>query len=262
MKKPLKFTGFAVCSFALLACNEHDLPTDYPEQASSSSVISSSSSFDPFGTMVDSAGNIYKTIKLTGQEWATENLRYTVAGDSSIACRDSVNGKCSHALYNYKRAKNVCPSAEGWRLPTDADWRKLVNLAGSKYASDCANQSVPAEALTADSYKRFPLDVQMGTCIGSAGKALKSQSGWASAARGDDLLFLAILPDGYRDISKEYLQKETYAYFWSSDSVATPIYPEDSVSGSSWYFTKSNSVVHQVNYKDAWLSVRCMRDLP
>lgn len=237
----------------MMACNEHQLSAEFPESSSSAAP-------SPFGTMIDRAGNVYKTVKMDDQEWATENLRLDEK-NTGIVCRDSVGGKCAHALYNHETAKTVCPSGDGWRLPSDADWKKLVVKAGKQYNAECLSQAVPAAALQSDAYRRFPGDTSLGTCIFAAGQALKARTGWKATEAGDDLLSFDGLPEGYRDISEEFLQVGNYAYFWSSDVIDHPLYDDEKNASASWYLTKSKAMVHAANYNDAWLSVRCMRDL-
>ncbi len=68
-------------------------------------------------------GQTYKIIKLDGQEWIAENLRYSPKG---AAC----TGICKKMgmMYNWHEAMEVCP--EGWVLPSHGDWARLFNHVG------------------------------------------------------------------------------------------------------------------------------------
>jgi uncharacterized protein (TIGR02145 family) len=62
----------------------------------------------------------YVYVNINGQVWMAENLNYKASG--------SKNNEYG-SFYDWETAKNVCPS--GWHLPTNDDWNKLANYAGS-----------------------------------------------------------------------------------------------------------------------------------
>jgi uncharacterized protein (TIGR02145 family) len=97
------------------------------------------------GTVTDVEGNIYKTIKIGGQWWMVENLKTKKYRDNTEIIEtknneidkwkmDSTGTYCvnsNHYLYNWyivHNAKNIAP--EGWRVPSDEDWKQLEKYLG------------------------------------------------------------------------------------------------------------------------------------
>ena len=65
-----------------------------------------------------------------GKEWTTENLN--VGADGSY-CYEDAELNCGRygRLYTWEAAQRGCQSlGEGWRLPTDDDWRQLARQHG------------------------------------------------------------------------------------------------------------------------------------
>ena len=91
----------------------------------------------------DPEGNYYNIITLGDQTWMAENLRYLPAvsslnegsltephyyvydywGTNVADAKASENYNTYGVLYNWPASVNVCP--DGWRLPSDEDWKSL-----------------------------------------------------------------------------------------------------------------------------------------
>jgi len=97
-------------------------------------------SFNPkinYGSMTDARDKItYRTVKIGTQTWMAENLNYNTKGSK---CNDNNPANCAKygRLYDWKTAKNACPS--GWHLPIEAEWDALTSyVEDSKNCTDCA----------------------------------------------------------------------------------------------------------------------------
>ena len=226
--------------------------TDKKSSSSETSVSSSSvpeGYVDPStvvkGNMTDSRdGQTYKTTTIGTQTWMAQNLNYETANsycyndDASnctkygrlytwAAAMDSVgtwttNGKgcgynktCSPTY----PVRGVCP--EGWHLPTQTEWNTLFAAVGGQ---------------------------------STAGKMLKSTSGWNSSGNGTDAYSFSALPVGERNDVGDYYNEGNYACFWSSTE-------------SNYYDAYYMSLHYDYddaylsgNYKYNGFSVRCVKD--
>ena len=208
--------------------------------SSSSSVKSSSSSVayvEPcrtdrvdtceYGTLTDERdGQTYKTVKIGTQTWMAENLNYaylqpTAELDSSSFCyRDSASYCEKYGrLYSWDVAINICP--DGWHLPDTTEWNTLFAAVGGS---------------------------------STAGKMLKSTSGWKNSGNGTDAYSFAVLPAGYGDNGKTYDFKGSDADFWSSTEY-------DSSYAYDVLMNYYDDVAYLFNLaKRQAFSVRCVKD--
>lgn len=63
----------------------------------------------------------YKTVEIDGVRWMAYNLDYDTKDRNSIESKLAKNGG---RFYSWDSAVNACPS--GWRLPTLAEWKKMM----------------------------------------------------------------------------------------------------------------------------------------
>lgn len=173
------------------------------------------------GTLTDSRdGQTYKTVTVGKQTWMAENLNYAYTGvpynyysgstsDSTSWCYSNAAANCTKygRLYTWAAAmdsvgtwstnskgcgygtacsptypvRGICP--EGWHLPTNAEFETLFTAVGGQ---------------------------------STAGKMLKSTSGWNSSGNGTDAYSFSALPAGGRYGDGDYIGEGYYAYFWSS----------------------------------------------
>jgi len=107
------------------------------------------------GTVTGVDGNIYQTVKIGDQWWMAENLKTTRYrnGDSIPVVTNydewnqlTTGARCVYEntetyantygyIYNWYSAddpRGLAP--EGWRVPTDRDWKTLVNYLGGRWA--------------------------------------------------------------------------------------------------------------------------------
>ena len=77
-------------------------------------------------TLVDSRDSTeYKTVEIDGVRWMAYNLNYDTNDSNSVESKLPKNGG---RFYSWDRAINACPT--GWRLPTLAEWKKMISIFG------------------------------------------------------------------------------------------------------------------------------------
>ncbi|MBR3073307.1 fibrobacter succinogenes major paralogous domain-containing protein [Fibrobacter sp.] len=213
-----------------------------------------------YGTMTDERdGKVYRTVKIGDQVWMAENLNYADSAEIPSLKRKSwcYNGEpknCDVAgrLYTWAAAidsvsladdadnpricgygkecdftstrsatfvQGVCPG--GWHLPSKKEWNALFTVVGG------------------DS---------------TAGKLLKSQTGWYNRGNGTDAFGFSALPAGGRNGDGEGYNEGDYAYFWSSTELNSN-YAYDVHLG---YGGDDAGLLY--NIKNNGFSVRCLKD--
>lgn len=70
--------------------------------------------------------NIYRTISFEGITWMAENLKYRAKSGAFYLDNDTNNVSRYGVLYDWKTAKDACPS--GWHLPSGDDFQTLSNF--------------------------------------------------------------------------------------------------------------------------------------
>jgi len=171
------------------------------------------------GEYVGGSCDIGETVVIGTQTWAAKNLNCDVTGSKCYGNDPANCGKYGR-LYDWCTAMRVCPS--GWHLPSDAEWQKLVDLAGGD-------------------------DV--------AGRYLKATDGWNGGGNGEGAFGFSALPGGFGDSDVSFLNAGNYGYWWSASE-----YDADIAYFQSMYYNRE--FVYRGGYgKSSYLfSVRCIKD--
>jgi uncharacterized protein (TIGR02145 family) len=205
-------------------------------------------------TVKDIDGNIYHTALIGKYWWMTENLKTTSNNDDTgIPCikdqeiwlRLDSPGFCyyqnneSYAdtfgiMYNWFAVNSgkLCP--EGWRVPTDEDWKYLESFVDTRYGiGDTVWQ-------------------KLGLRGYDAGQRLKSATGWRPGIIGTDNFGFRALPGGER-LSRFYAGGSS-GFWWSSTEASQ---------SSAYYRSIIYSfelVARDTHPKRMGFSVRCIKN--
>jgi len=185
-----------------------------------------------FGTFTDTRdGQTYKTVKIGEQTWMAENLNYITdrywrfgdTTDFNISwCYNNDISYCYKygRLYDWETATTVCP--KGWMLPSRVDWNKLVTTTGGWE---------------------------------TAGKKLKSKSGWNENGNGTDNYGFSALPGGSRLSNGDFFHAGYLGLWWTAT---------ENSDGNAYYGVMSyySGRVGDEGYhkKSSGDSVRCVQD--
>lgn len=134
-------------------------------------------------------GQQYTIVEIGDQTWFSKNLNYESADSWWYEDKESY-GEIYGRLYTWESAKTACP--DGWRLPSDDDWKVLEMQLGM-------SESIANEELW------------RGTDEGSK---LKSTIGWDLDGNGTNSSGFNALPGGFYGL--EYTSVGEIAGFWSS----------------------------------------------
>ena len=265
----MRFLVIGFVAAVLVACggsrNSETSPSGVTPQNVTLSEVEGSSDSETsvsIGTMTDERdGKTYKTVKIGTQTWMAENLNYAYTdvpykyiykdssyiSDSTSWCYNDDPAKCTQygRLYTWAAAmdsvgmwsangkgcgyttecsltypvRGVCP--EGWHLPTTAEFEKLFNAVGGE---------------------------------STAGKMLKSTSGWWSRYNGADACAFSALTAGYRNRHGRSNEEGFDASFWSStEDESNYAYKMELVFNSDEAYLLYDS-------KNKGFSVRCVKD--
>jgi uncharacterized protein (TIGR02145 family) len=212
-----------------------------------SAVVSSSSqSGIIYGPSVTYEGETYQTVVIGTQTWFKRNLNYNASGSKCYSDEPS-NCATYGRLYNWSTAmvlssdcnsstcasqvgtkhKGICPS--GWHIPSNADWDKLI-----RYVDDSSGTSSPYNSPT-------------------AGRYLKSTSGWNSNGNGEDKYGFSALPGGYGNSDGGFSIVGNRGLWWSASE-----YGSNSAYRDMYY--NYEGVYYSLSSKSDLFSVRCLQD--
>ena len=197
-----------------------------------------------YGTVLDDRDDqTYKTVKIGDQWWMAENLNYETANSDWY--------KKYGRLYTWAAAIDSVKLATDVDNPLDCGYDKTCGLSGKV-------QGVCPEGWHLPSYDEWNT---LFTAVGgqsTAGKVLKSQTGWTAydGITNEDAFGFSALPAGFKySIGVgDYDYEGFYAHFWSSTE-----YGSDYAYGMVLYYNGGN--VNQGDYdKYVGFSVRCVKD--
>jgi uncharacterized protein (TIGR02145 family) len=164
-------------------------------------------------------GKIYKTVKIGEQVWLAENLNYEADG-SKCYKNDPAHCEKYGRLYNWATAMKACP--KGWHLPSKEEWETLVDFVGGWE---------------------------------TAGKYLKSKSGWLKNGNGEDKYGFSALPGGVGDSDGDFGVVGGYGYWWSATEEGGS--PNADIMDMGY---DDEGVYYDSSNKSYLLSVRCLQD--
>jgi|ETNmetMinimDraft_26_1059896.scaffolds.fasta_scaffold05594_3 uncharacterized protein (TIGR02145 family) len=172
-------------------------------------------------------GRKYNIVDIGNQTWFAENLNYET-GNSWWYNDSESNGEIYGRLYSWDTAQIACP--EGWRLPSDDDWKVLEMQLGMSEA--VANE---------ESWR--------GT---NEGDKMKSISGWNNNGNGSNSSGFNGLPGGFYGLS--YNSIGDVAGFWTSTEKSNTAAWERGLDSNS------SKVFRFDPPKTFRLSVRCIKN--
>ena len=202
-------------------------------------------SIEEMDALTDIDGNVYQIVKIGNQWWMAENLKVThyrngdaipnVTANSAWASL-SAGAFCNYnndvnqvaiygRLYNWYTvvdSRKLAP--DGWHVPDDGDWQTLIDyLGGSSVAG-----SKMKEAGTAH--------------WNSPNTGATNESGFAA------------LPGGKRTREGDYIEKSSYAHFWSAT--------ENNSTASIFRYLRYDisGVERGATYKLCGYSIRCVKN--
>jgi uncharacterized protein (TIGR02145 family) len=178
-------------------------------------------------------GQVYNTVLIGDQCWLAENLNYE-AGNSWCFKNDSAYCNIYGRLYDWETALTACP--EGWRLPSDDEWKILEGTVDSQYLVDDPEWED-------DGWRGL-----------DAGKNLKSISGWGANGNGTDLFGFRALPGGGLSADGSFRNLSYNGYWWSSTEYSSTV---------SWLRGINSTNANVRRYyggESLGFSVRCLKD--
>ncbi len=172
-------------------------------------------------------------VTIRGMKWTKKNLN--IETEDSWCYNDSPDSCAKYGrLYTWAAAKTACPS--GWHLPTYYEWEALDEAAGG----------------TGNWYAN----------TGTAGKKLKSKTGWYNNGNGTDDLGFSGLPGGKRGIGGNFYGIGYYGYWWTDEviGVGNYAYGWEMMYNSDLFSGYDGDLNVRNGGKSEGLSVRCIYD--
>jgi len=195
-------------------------------------------------------GREYTALRIDSLAWMTENLAFlpyvnipqNVSSNDRLYYVYGYEGRDTEeamatdyyqkygALYNYKSAITACP--EGWRLPTDEEWKALERHLGMD---------------------EFEAGLDSWRNSGNVGVALKDSTGWQAGGNGTNSSWFNGLPGGYIGFNGGFYGEGFFAGFWTETRCGGEF---------AWHrYLKADEagVFRLCNYMRHGYSVRCVK---
>jgi uncharacterized protein (TIGR02145 family) len=205
--------------------------------------------FIDFFACIDADKRNYKVVVIDKMIWMAENLAYLPAvspssegsltepfyyvngynGTNMGEAKATDNYKTYGVLYNWTAAKAACPV--GWRLPTDAEWKKLEMALGMTQEQ-------------ADT---------TGLRGSDQGTKMKTTSGWYKNGNGTNAAGFSGLPAGMRASNGYFYYLGQRGYWWSSSDFLTAFACYRNVAFDATGVTRTTTA------KDWGFAVRCVK---
>lgn len=175
-------------------------------------------------TVTDADGNTYQVVKIGSQCWTASNLKtskysngnlienYTENSDWTSTAfgawcyyQNNPDSAVYGKLYNWHAASagNICP--EGWKVPTEDDVKRLLDVLGNE-----------------------------------SGIALKSTTGWPEGINGTNSSGFNFFPAGDRFVNNGFTNLGVAGFMWTSTEYSTENGVLYGIAGSINSFTKMN----------------------
>ena len=176
----------------------------------------------------------YQTVSAAGLEWMRRNLMWTGAGLPYAKCT-AMTGLFGQ-YYTWEEASTACP--EGWRLPTDAEWKALASISGTPSEN---SEDIPGAAASL-----------MGDLSFNGEKMWE----YWPAVKITDATGITALPLGYAistTTTSSFTGLGDYAVFWTADK-------EDDAAVYRYIYQDNNTFFRGVGDTFSFrASVRCVR---
>lgn len=209
------------------------------------------------GFMTDARdGRTYKAVKIGTQTWMAQNLNYKVNCKKEKGwCYHDVLAKC------YNEDTTNCAKygrLYSWAVAMDSAGEWNTNGKGCGYGSTCS-PTTPVRGVCPQGW-HLPSQTEWNTLFtavggqSTAGKVLKSTSGWYNSGNGTDAFSFSALPAGLMSYDWDFRGEGYDAYFWSSTE-------DGSFSAFNMDLDYFNVEANLDNNKKNYVfSVRCLKD--
>lgn len=223
------FTTVVVSSLLMISCNKKEDSGEGTEQPQKATVT--------IGSQIWATQNLDVTTFRNGDDIAEakteEEWRKAEKEKQPAWCyynNEADNGAPYGKLYNsyaVNDARGLAP--KGYHIPSAAEWETLVTYLGGNSKD--------------------------GKATDTAGKKLKSKSGWLEGGNGTNESGFWGVPGGARDDFGRFDNRGYSAVWWTSDQQEVAI----GLNSIVWY-SDNHSNADNTNGPGAGLSVRCIKD--